>query len=235
MGARPLQDVIERREELAQSIREIIEETARAWGTEVESMLIKDLLFSTELQESLSLAAQSRRAGEAKVITARAEVEVSSYPPFKDRRSGRRSSLTIPERQIDAQSGRHPCLSRRHADPVCPASYRPPADPILTLPQLPRVNAIDGENGQLQGTTPPSAPLPRVSADPPPQVVFLPGPSQNPAIQNPTVQDHLHQAGESPYQQRSDSPDLEPSSEFAAAASGSGFQTAVNARMIENM
>ena len=57
------------------SIREIIEETALKWGVEVESMLIKDLIFSQELQDSLSMAAQSKRTGEAKVIAARAEVE----------------------------------------------------------------------------------------------------------------------------------------------------------------
>ncbi|KAF2274880.1 uncharacterized protein EI97DRAFT_434784 [Westerdykella ornata] len=75
IGARVLQDVIERREEIAQSIREIIEETAMGWGVEVESMLIKDIIFSQELQDSLSMAAQSKRTGEAKVIAARAEVE----------------------------------------------------------------------------------------------------------------------------------------------------------------
>lgn len=75
IGARVLQDVIERREEIAQSIREIIEETAMGWGVAVESMLIKDIIFSQELQDSLSMAAQSKRTGEAKVISARAEVE----------------------------------------------------------------------------------------------------------------------------------------------------------------
>ena len=75
IGARVLQDVIERREEIAESIREIIEDTATGWGVQVESMLVKDIIFSNELQESLSMAAQSKRTGEAKVISARAEVE----------------------------------------------------------------------------------------------------------------------------------------------------------------
>jgi len=75
IGARVLQDVIERREEIAASIREIIEETATGWGVAVESMLVKDIIFSQELQDSLSMAAQSKRTGEAKVIQARAEVE----------------------------------------------------------------------------------------------------------------------------------------------------------------
>ena len=75
VGARVLQDVIERREEIAQSIGEIMDDVASGWGVRVESMLIKDLVFSQELQESLSMAAQSKRIGESKVIAARAEVE----------------------------------------------------------------------------------------------------------------------------------------------------------------
>ena len=75
VGARVLQDVIERREEIAQSIGEIIEDVAAGWGVQVESMLIKDIIFSNDLQDSLSMAAQSKQIGESKVIAARAEVE----------------------------------------------------------------------------------------------------------------------------------------------------------------
>ncbi|KAI0900645.1 stomatin-like protein [Annulohypoxylon nitens] len=75
VGARVLQDVIERREEIASSIREIIEDVAGGWGVQVESMLIKDIVFSQELQQSLSMAAQSKRIGESKIIAAKAEVE----------------------------------------------------------------------------------------------------------------------------------------------------------------
>ncbi|KAF5127318.1 putative band 7 family protein [Metarhizium anisopliae] len=75
VGARVLQDVIERREEIARPIGEIIEDVAAGWGVQVESMLIKDIIFSQDLQESLSMAAQSKRIGESKVIAAKAEVE----------------------------------------------------------------------------------------------------------------------------------------------------------------
>ncbi|KAK5632569.1 hypothetical protein RRF57_008283 [Xylaria bambusicola] len=75
VGARVLQDVIERREEIAQSIGEIIEDVASGWGVQVESMLVKDIVFSSELQGSLSMAAQSKRIGESKIIAAKAEVE----------------------------------------------------------------------------------------------------------------------------------------------------------------
>ncbi|PFH56068.1 hypothetical protein XA68_17126 [Ophiocordyceps unilateralis] len=77
VGARVLQDVIERREEIAQSIGEIIEDVAAGWGVQVESMLIKDIVFSQDLQESLSMAAQSKRIGESKIIAAKAEVEAA--------------------------------------------------------------------------------------------------------------------------------------------------------------
>lgn len=69
--------MIERREEIAQSIGEIIEDVAGGWGVQVESMLIKDIIFSNDLQDSLSMAAQSKRIGESKVIAARAEVEAA--------------------------------------------------------------------------------------------------------------------------------------------------------------
>lgn len=75
VGARVLQDVIERREEITQSIGEIVDGVTKEWGVKVESMLIKDIIFSSELQDSLSMAAQSKRIGESKVIAARAEVE----------------------------------------------------------------------------------------------------------------------------------------------------------------
>ncbi|KAJ5413748.1 Band 7 protein [Penicillium cosmopolitanum] len=45
IGARILQDVIERREEIAQSTSEIIEEVAAGWGVQVESMLIKAIIL----------------------------------------------------------------------------------------------------------------------------------------------------------------------------------------------
>jgi hypothetical protein len=41
----------------------------------IESILIKDISFTKELQESLSSAAQAKRVGESKVIAAKAEVD----------------------------------------------------------------------------------------------------------------------------------------------------------------
>jgi erythrocyte band 7 integral membrane protein len=74
LGAKVLQDCIENREAIAKEIENVTGPVARQWGVRIESMLIKDLAFTKDLQESLSAAAQAKRMGNAKVISARAEV-----------------------------------------------------------------------------------------------------------------------------------------------------------------
>ncbi|KAG2184380.1 hypothetical protein INT43_000289 [Umbelopsis isabellina] len=75
LGSRVLQDCIENREAIASEIEDIIGPAAKLWGVKIESILIKDLSFTKELQESLSSAAQAKRIGESKVIAAKAEVD----------------------------------------------------------------------------------------------------------------------------------------------------------------
>ncbi|KAJ1554571.1 hypothetical protein HK096_002931 [Nowakowskiella sp. JEL0078] len=77
LGTRVLQDCIENRETIAHEIQRIIEEPAATWGIKIESILIKDLQFSTELQDALAAAAKQKRIGESKIIAAQAEVEAS--------------------------------------------------------------------------------------------------------------------------------------------------------------
>ncbi|KAG0054217.1 hypothetical protein BGZ83_011738 [Gryganskiella cystojenkinii] len=75
LGMRVLQELIENREAIGEEIQAVIDGPARAWGVKVESVLIKDISFSKELQESLSSAAQAKRIAESKVIGAQAEVD----------------------------------------------------------------------------------------------------------------------------------------------------------------
>jgi len=77
VGGRVLQSVISDREGLAAEVAEIIEATAEKWGVAIESILLKDINFSVELQQSLSSAATQKRIGESKVIAARAEVDAA--------------------------------------------------------------------------------------------------------------------------------------------------------------
>lgn len=70
-----LQDAIENREAISGEIQDVIEPSAKIWGVKIESILIKDIQFSVELQASLSSAAQAKRLGESRVIAAKAEVD----------------------------------------------------------------------------------------------------------------------------------------------------------------
>ena len=75
IGARDLQDAIVNRQGIAEEIQSIIVGAATSWGVKIESILIKDIQFSQELQESLSSAAKARRQAAARIIQAESEVE----------------------------------------------------------------------------------------------------------------------------------------------------------------
>ena len=77
LGGYTLQNIIENREAVSNKIQKIIHDAARPWGVIVESILLKDIQFSTDLQEALSSAAKMQRLGEGKVILAKSEVEAS--------------------------------------------------------------------------------------------------------------------------------------------------------------
>jgi len=74
---RELQDMLTHRDQMAEEIKRIIEATAFSWGVEIESILIKDIIMNSELQDNLSAAAVARRQGASLVITAQAEVEAA--------------------------------------------------------------------------------------------------------------------------------------------------------------
>lgn len=75
IGNRVLQDVVEKRDEIAEAIEHIIAKTAFDWGVNIESILIKDLQLPEKVKASLSMAAEAKRIGEGKIINAKAEVE----------------------------------------------------------------------------------------------------------------------------------------------------------------
>ncbi|KAJ1728181.1 hypothetical protein LPJ61_004174 [Coemansia biformis] len=77
LGGRDLQDLIENRGTIASAIAGIIDKPAQVWGVSIESILIKDIGLSRELQDSLSSAATQKRIGQSKVIQAQAEVDAA--------------------------------------------------------------------------------------------------------------------------------------------------------------
>ena len=77
VGSRNLQSVISDREGVALQVEEIVEAVAEKWGVAVESILIKDIKVSRELQQSLASAATQQRIGQSKIIAAKADVEAA--------------------------------------------------------------------------------------------------------------------------------------------------------------
>lgn len=75
LGTRTLQDIIENRDTIAHEIQRTIEGPAMTlWGISIESILIKDLQFSAELQETLAAAAKQKRIAEARLIQCESEL-----------------------------------------------------------------------------------------------------------------------------------------------------------------
>lgn len=107
VGGRVLQSLISDREGLAQEVAEIIETTAEKWGVSIESILLKDINFSAELQQSLSSAATQKRIGESKVIAARAEVDAAKLM---------RQGMYHPSILLLTLSRRHSCFPGRNAN-----------------------------------------------------------------------------------------------------------------------
>jgi regulator of protease activity HflC (stomatin/prohibitin superfamily) len=77
LGMKTLQEIIENRESIGHQIEGLIAGPASSWGISIESILIKDMIFEKELQETLSAAAKSKRLGESKVIAAQAFVDAA--------------------------------------------------------------------------------------------------------------------------------------------------------------
>lgn len=74
-GHNTLQECLEKRDELANSIQHIVAEQAERWGVNIEQILIRDIRIPKHIQDMLSSAATAEREGRAKIITARADVE----------------------------------------------------------------------------------------------------------------------------------------------------------------
>ena len=72
-----LQDLLEKRQEIADDIEKQVDEYVEEWGTDVEEIFIKDIQLSKDLQDSLSSAAKERRLAESKILSAKADVEAA--------------------------------------------------------------------------------------------------------------------------------------------------------------
>jgi len=56
-------------------IKEYLDENTDDWGIKVEEFFIKDLIINSSLSEALSSAAKEKKLAEAKIISAKSDVE----------------------------------------------------------------------------------------------------------------------------------------------------------------
>jgi len=76
-GQHVLQDLLEKREEVALHIQEYVDSHVHDWGIKVENIFIKDMNLAQDVQFVLSSAAKERRLAESKIINAKADVDAA--------------------------------------------------------------------------------------------------------------------------------------------------------------
>ena len=75
IGHYTLQELLEKRAELAKNIESQIEEYVFDWGVDVSSFAIKDIILNQDIQDAFSSAAKDIRLAQAKVISAKADLQ----------------------------------------------------------------------------------------------------------------------------------------------------------------
>ena len=76
-GITTLQEALEDRDKSAEHLYEIIAKPCATWGVRVKRVLLQEILFTPELQRTLSSAATAKRLAESKVIGAQADVQAA--------------------------------------------------------------------------------------------------------------------------------------------------------------
>ncbi len=77
IGSLDLKDLLSERDEIANQLRQQIDEAAAVYGVDVRAVRITDIDTPKSLVEELAVIARAKRAAEAKRIQANAEVEVA--------------------------------------------------------------------------------------------------------------------------------------------------------------
>lgn len=75
IGKRKLQEILEKRSEIAAEVQDMVEHDANSWGVHINSMNIKDVMLPESMIQAMSAAPVAQRNAEAKIILAKADVE----------------------------------------------------------------------------------------------------------------------------------------------------------------
>lgn len=72
-----LQEALEDRDTQAERLKVLVDTPSESWGVDVTRVLIQEILFTPDLQASLSTKVTTRRIAESKVIGAQADVQAA--------------------------------------------------------------------------------------------------------------------------------------------------------------
>ncbi|CAK91706.1 unnamed protein product (macronuclear) [Paramecium tetraurelia] len=75
VGSFVLQDLLEKRQEVADQIEDQVDEYVKDWGVLIDNIYMKDIQLSPDLQQALGSAATEQRLAQGKLISAKADVE----------------------------------------------------------------------------------------------------------------------------------------------------------------
>jgi regulator of protease activity HflC (stomatin/prohibitin superfamily) len=77
IGKHELADLLQNREQIADSLQHVLDEQTNPWGITINSVGIKDILIPNELSDAMSKQAQAERERQARIILGTAETEIS--------------------------------------------------------------------------------------------------------------------------------------------------------------
>lgn len=72
-----VQDILDRRVELGQTLKESLKSITERWGCEIHAVQIRDISFEDEMKRALAKEAEESRVARAKLISAQADIETA--------------------------------------------------------------------------------------------------------------------------------------------------------------
>lgn len=72
-----VQDILDRRVELGQSLKDSLQPFVDRWGCEIHAVQIRDISFEDEMKRALAKEAEESRVARAKLISAQADIETA--------------------------------------------------------------------------------------------------------------------------------------------------------------
>jgi regulator of protease activity HflC (stomatin/prohibitin superfamily) len=78
IGRYSLDDLLESREEIAKSLKDVIDELSKDWGIDITRAELQDISLPTDMKRAFAVQAEAERESKAVLVKAKAELEAST-------------------------------------------------------------------------------------------------------------------------------------------------------------